>query len=602
MSTKHTSEKAEAAMLIAILVILAALTSCKPVEYKELAAPSIDSNLSMSLSGVNDGTNIYITIPAVNTARSYGYTIDNGTAEQGPVIKIIDTEFSNGTYVLMIPSADVDADASLTFWASPSAEPSASSWVKIGTVSSIETAPDISVEPEGYMAEREETSAVIIMRNEPVPSQMIYKVIEAEGKEIEYSSDLNVITISGLNQDETYTIEIFHAYRNEPENFGNTPLSLDIPAYDSSVILDIAETSAGDGIEIRGSIESLADMKLVNLDTGNEYSMEESSFIFPSFDSGLFQVEAKSGRGIVKSNMLHYTAPIGNFIQKETEKAGCQHYWFDISVADGIAAEDFNVSVRGMDVDVDASSSNGIVSFIVSGLPSAHSDIAVLISYKDEDPYRTAIMTDDFEGTYSFNGDVVYSERPFGTQIKQPDFRFSVDARLTDSDKSQYRYYFYISPDDPKQTLDNGNPIVPEKTRICPLIDPAVDGDAIGNSERNKIDYTGNSSYQIAYQWNNEKWNKSTYAVESWYVVSTEVKNDSYAATVSSRAMGTDNQTKTEFHFEEDEEGNVYLVYRNEITGGLGAMFGGNDCIVKNANPASGDDKYTFRLYPQEEN
>ena len=600
MSAKNITEKAKAAMLIAILIILAALTSCKPVEYKELTAPGIDSNLSMSLSGVNDGTYIYITIPAVNTARSYGYTIDNGTAEQGPVIKIIDTEFSNGTYVLMIPSEDVEGESALIVWASPAAEPSAASWVRIGAVGSITDAPKISVQPEGYVSEREEASAVIIMRNEPVPSQMVYKVIEANGKEIECSSNLNVITISGLESAETYSIEIYHAYKNEPENFGNTPLTLEIPVYDSSVTLGIKETSDGNGIEILESIDGLDNIRLINLDTDTVYQMKESSFIFPAFDSGRFQIEAKSGSNTVKSDILYYTTPIENFIKNET--IGRQHYWFDLAVADGIAAKDFNVSVRGRVVDVDTSASNGLVSFTVSGLPSASSDIVVAISYKDEDSYRNIIATDDFEGTYSFDGDVVYSEKPFGTQNKYSGFKFSVAVGVNNSDKSHYRYYFYVSPDDPKQTLDNGSPIVPEKTRICPLIDPSVDGDAIGNSEGNKIDYAGNSSYQLAYQWNNEKWNKSTYAVESWYVVSADVKNDSYITTVSSHAMGTDNQTKTEFHFVEDEDGNPCLIYRNEITDGFGAIFGGNDCIVKNANPHSGDDKYTFRLYLQEEN
>ncbi len=594
-------------MLIAILVILAALTSCKPVEYKELAAPSIDSNLNMSLSGVNDGTNIYITIPAVSTARSYGYTIDNGTAEQGPVIKIIDTVFSNGTYVLMIPSADVEADASLTFWASPSAEPSASSWVKIGTVSSIETAPDISVEPEGYMAEREETSAVIIMRNEPVPSLMIYKVIEAEGKEIEYSSDLNVITISGLNQDETYTIEIFHAYRNEPENFGNTPLSLDIPAYDSSVILDIAETSAGDGIEIRGSIEGLADMKLVNLDTGNEYSMEESSFIFPSFDSGLFQVEAESGSNKVTSDILYYTTPIENFIQNET--IGRQHYWFDLAVADGINAEDFDVSVRGCEVDVDTSSSNGIASFTVSGLESS-SDYTVSIRYKDEDPYRETITTDSFGGTYIFSGNAYDMDK------KDPyDFNFAVDVSLNDNygpGESGYRYYFYVSPLDEKHTLPNGQPVIENEVRISPLIDPAVDGASTGDSEENYINYIGSSSYQLAYQWNNEKWNTSTATVNKWFIDSASATADSYKTQVSSNAdfelfpgskpLNTNAITTTEFAFIEDYEGNPFIRFCNKITGGDPFATIGNQYLIKNANPISGDDEYTFRLYLQEEN
>ena len=160
-------------MLIAILIILAALTSCKPVEYKELTAPGIDSNLSMSLSGVNDGTYIYITIPAVNTARSYGYTVGSSSA---PIAA--QTEFSNGYYVIIIPSGIIAGDestVSVTIWASPYSDPSSvvdPGWVSIGTVGTITAAPDISVQPEGFVSERYEDSALIIMHDEPVPSRM----------------------------------------------------------------------------------------------------------------------------------------------------------------------------------------------------------------------------------------------------------------------------------------------------------------------------------------------------------------------------------------------------------------------------------------------
>ena len=588
MSKKHQIEKAKATLLIAIFFILAALSSCKPVEYKELTAPSIDSSLSMSLSGVDDGTNIYITIPAVSTARSYGYTFGSSSA---PIAA--QAEFSNGTYVIIIPNGFYSEDgavAEVRIWASPYSDPSSvvnPGWVNIGTVGTIADAPDISVQPEGFVSERHEDSVLIIMHDEPVPSRMEYRVEYEDGSPADFEYDLNEITVSGLEANETYNICIYHAYKtadSSESEFGDNPLSLEIPAYDPSVTLDIKETSDGKGIEIVGAPGNLSNIKLKNLDTGNSYDMDGNVFSFTAFDSGSFRIEAKDGSQTVRSNIIYYTTPLEDFI--ENGKEGRQHYWFDIRVADESFANNLTAFVLGGD-EVKGVYDNGVVSFTISDLSSA-SPYTLSVRYGNTASFLTEIGTLSFEGRYMFDGDAYTANR----NTPSP-FNFTVDVVENETPNTPYKYLIYA--------VDSG--IEPETVRISPLYSPEL-GD---HSSTMPIQYKGDTSYQKAYQWNNTKWNSLAassplFIPTSWSVSGgSALEIDRYRYLVESIAFGMPTTTETIFSFSENDDRStpeLLLIFYNKIQGDDGDFIvsTGNGALWKNAE---GSDPYTFTLVYQ---
>ena len=614
MSTKHITEKAKAAMLIAILIILAALTSCKPVEYKELTADGIDSSVPFNGEAISNGSLISVSFKAIPGARSYGYTFPEGSDKPAPGVI---TDFMSGTYGMTINLYGGEEYSSVTIWASPYVDPSSASdpgWIKLKTIPVSREIPDINtVKPQGFISERTENSAIIVMTDEPFPGQMVYDVTAADNKEVKFTQDINVIYIEDISN-EALTVTVRHAYK--PADgvytvFGTETESFDLEPADFKVFVDISVSEDGERIFISDPavFDGYTEIKLVNIDNENDsYEITDVNdpFVFDRFDTGLFQIQAKKGDEAdpsLASNIIQYTTPLSIFIDenKTEERSGRQHYWLSIPVAEGITASDFEaIIIENPSLEPTITISDGKASISFSDLSSV-SDYTAVIAAGDS-YYRDAFTTKSFEGTYKFNGAVKYGILGTGTE----QFEFSLNVVLNENYDSHYKYYFYVSSEDPKQNLSNGIHISDE-TRICPLIDPAVDGDDIGNSEENKIDYQGSLPYQLAYQWNNEKWNTNKDAVVNFWYIDPSTPDiqeiDSYTTIVASNAtlgMSTMAKTTTRFELIEDELGKANIEFFNKITGGdPGAAFG-NYYLRKNKNPVDGDE-YTFRLL-QEEN
>ena len=597
MSTKHTSEKAEAAMLIAILVILAALTSCKPVEYKELAAGGIDTSASLNGEAISSGSLISVFFKAIPGARSYGYTFPDGSDKPAPGVI---TDFRSGIYGMTINLYSGEEYSSVTIWASPYVDPSAATdpgWVSLGTIPVSHEIPDINtVKPEGFVSERTGNSATIVMTDEPFPGQMVYDVTADNGK-VSFTQEANILYLDGLSN-EALTVTIHHAYKpseGEDPVFGTETASFDLETAEFSIFVDISVSEDGESILISdpSAFKGYDEIWLVNIDEDNDsYEITDATepFVFSRFDAGLFQIQAKKENEVepsLASNIIQYTTPLSMFIDenKGDERSGRQHYWLSIPVAEGITGADFEaVIIEKPDLEPSITISGGMADISFSDLSSL-SDYTAVIAAGDS-YYRDAFTTKSFEGVYSFKGTVIYT--PLFLEKKDPDFSFTVNVVENEKD---YRYLIYAA--------DPG--VASETIRISPLYATAL-GDY---SEENPIPYDGSSSYQKAYQWNNAKWNSSIISPENWRVLpNSTVKIDYYEYFVQSSAAGFQPVTKTSFEFVENDDSSAVLIFYNKIQGNENDadVRMGNNALKKNANPAFGDDKYTFRLYLQEEN
>lgn len=595
MSTKHIIEKAKAAMLIAILIILAVLTSCKPVEYKELTADGIDSSVPFNGEAISNGNLISVSFKAIPGARSYGYTFPEGSDKPAPGVI---TDFMSGTYGMTINLYGGEEYSYVTIWASPYVDPSSASdpgWIKLKTISVSREIPDINtVKPQGFISERTENSAIIVMTDEPFPGQMVYDVTADDNKEVKFTQDINVIYIEDISN-EALAVTVRHAYKpaeGEDPVFGTGTASFDLEPADFKVFVDISVSEDGERIFISDPavFDGYTEIKLVNIDNENDsYEITDVNdpFVFDRFDTGLFQIQAKKGdeeEPSLASNIIQYTTPLSIFIDenKTEERSGRQHYWLSIPVAEGITASDFEaIIIENPSLEPTITISDGKASISFSDLSSV-SDYTAVIAAGDS-YYRDAFTTKSFEGVYSFSGTVKYT--PLIWEKEDKNFNFTVNVVANEKD---YKYLIYAVDSD----------IGSETIRISPLYAAEL-GDY---SEEDPIPYEGNSSYQRAYQWNNKKWNSSPFDPDNWKVLSNgTVEIDYYEYYVQSSAAGFYPITKTSFEFLENDDSSAVLIFYNKIQGNESDtdVKMGNNALRKNAE----GDPFTFILtYQGKEN
>ena len=417
------------------------------------------------------------------------------------------------------------------------------------------------------------------MMNEPDPGKMVYGYsIGNSGTVMDVPGNASEFTIQGLTAAET-DVKIYHRYSNDP-SFASDSLVLPVKAWTKDSVMTLEETDSG--LAVTGIPEG-SSIRLVNAATGHELAgksdVSGTSYTFKAagfseFDTGIFQVIASSSDGDAVSNSLDYTTPI----KLSSSKEGRQHYWASIPVSSGINADEvFSIGITGYpNADIEISSSGDIT---ISGLPS-NTPITGYIRGGDQS-YLLDFTTDDFVGTYIF-----YDADAFNKNMD----KFAVYVGLA-PEESDCMYYFYAS-------TENDKPYKPSSDtslRLCPLIDPEIDTLPSGNGY---IPYEGTTSYQMAYQWNNEKWNSmaSIMSPSEWKITDFSVDNaiDSYTATVESVALGTTNKTKTDFRFIESSDSHnpeVFLVFYNQIVEG---SIIGNSFTYTNREP----DSILEGLYP----
>ena len=579
-----------------ISLIFSLLLSCSPVSNDDIAAPDFTVD-EESIHGVSASWNergITASFPAVDEARSYGYTFD---ADTDPIAGKVEFHPRSGRYTMLIPLPEREkTEYDITIWASSAPVPSAVAdpgWQRVRSNLAVRYSEvDInSIEPHGYVVERGEDYAEIAVIDEPKPGEMSYKVLFPDGEELEFRS-VSSFTLEGIGRSRQ-EIQLFHSYGDDV--YGELPETIVIEQYTAPAVLSL--NLSGDNLSVSGIPSGYRSVEIMNTETrdvlasaavsGSSYTFTPSSF--EGFDSGVFCAVATGPEGMVVSPSIPYTVPLEDMIV--SHEVMRQHYKVTIRVPENIDTSMFygeitNEPTAGFHARFNDEKE---LELIISGLSSDTSYRGGKITVGDEEIIIPQFTTDDFTGTYAYrcpekNPDRIYMDA------------FIVDIRFAKDENpgSQSKYYFYASPEDPANTEKRSD------MRISPLIDGEV---AIGT----EIQYEGNTPYQRTYQWNNGKWNTSTAVVNYWKVVSYTAAADSYSAVNSSNATmsglpAVSADTTSSYTLTEDEDGNASLIFFNKITStGMAAV--GNTFIRKNIAPEpelkalfGSDDKYAFIL------
>ena len=316
---------------------------------------------------------------------------------------------------------------------------------------------------------------------------------------------------------------------------------------------------------------------------------------YSGFDSGIFYAAATGENGRIISQNVAFTVPLDE-LDVSAPVVMRQHYKITLPVADGVSASLFTldlINVPTAQLELRPTGNGNEAELIITGLSSDTAYMGGRIIAGETEIPVEAFTTEDFIGTYIYESPVKDPGKGFMDKFVV-DVKF---AKETNPD-SLSKYYFFASPDDPFNTTHSTT------IRMSPLIDGEV-------PYGERIDYTdGNKPYQVAYRWNNNKWNFNEFAeVYNWAVLSYEASSDSYTAEAVSKGgipgLTTDAITTSSYNLVEDVSGNAYLVFFNKITGGDSMASIGNSYIRKNIEPDEelfGKDNaaYTFVLAMEE--
>ena len=566
-----------------LFLILIMMASCSPIE--ETAIPKEDVTIaadaaSIDMSASNDRRGISLSFKPVSGARSYAISI-GGSEEKMQLSPVLE----NGTYTvyLELPDGTIGQSSSLSlkFYASASLMPD--SWTELFTISAPYKRPDINtIAPKADVTERDETKAVITIIDAP-ESDMQYKVT-IDGKDTTSSS--STITITGLDPDRSYTATISHRYKDEA-SYGTLTTEIRIGQY-AAISVDTDEATRD--IKVTGIPEGLTTIRLVKLGsqeiTIKEESVSGETHIFPaslftSFDIGTFQVFAEDGKGnTVQSNEFPYYSSVPKISKATT---GRQHQIIEFPVSSNVTNLSGTASIGD---DVDITIANNTATAVISGLESLTSyedpTIKITSGLASVDIQLETFTTESFAGRYEF---LDTAADPNKKQMGK--FAVSVEFNENYPESSDYKYY--ISSDEGTGTH-----------RIMPLIDPKQDKDV-----PNPVPYDSkdeNTVYQLAYQWNNKKWNTSPFDPSTWFIKETDNIEEVFITVVSSKAIGVEVETTTRFEFMENEDFVPYVVFYNKITFPKSGFLDYNSFLNKNRICIDQgfldkeDGPYTFRL------
>ena len=277
-----------------LFLFLIFTVSCSPIE--ETTIPKEDVTIAadaeeIDMTASNDRRGISLSFKPVSGARTYAISLD-GSEEKIRLSPVLE----DGTYKAYVELPDgtirQSSSVSLRFFASSSLSPDA--WTELFTVSAPYVRPEIStIAPKAEVTERNETEAVITIIDAPEPD-MQYR-ITIEGKDI--TSSASAISISGLDPAKSYSVTIYHKYR-EDADYGPLTAEVMIGQY-AAITVDIDEATRD--IEVAGIPEGFTSIRLVKAGEPDITIKEESvsgethtfpASLFPSFDIGTFQIFA----------------------------------------------------------------------------------------------------------------------------------------------------------------------------------------------------------------------------------------------------------------------------------------------------------------------
>ncbi len=545
------------ALIIIMMVLL--FISCSPVtsESIEETGTAISADKSIMISSSNNGRYINLVFKAVSGAKQYAASINE--INDGSIF-VLDTEFSNGIYTASIDITGVASENNTTYSVMLYAASSLLNpeWTELFTIDADYQRDDIdSIAPEATLVKRGTDFAEVEILNAP-ESDMTYQVTIDGISYGQFSS--GSFTIKGLEETESYTAEIAHKY-NDGE-YGVLTKELIIGEYEGEQTLTL---EVNDGyLTVSGLKSDYSEIELVKNETdrvvfSSKISGSSQTYTFKdafsAFDIGTFRVRAKGSSSTVISNNKFYVTDLDAI--KNTTEIGRQHYKVTFPVAEDVDIS--SITVKGATLKSSGDNAVLLISDLTSMTTYSDYNVTLTLSGSGSSMVSFNFTTKSFAGDYKWTTTKSPSSGYYASQ-------FYVTVVENDNSTSKYRYYILENEDS-------------NKYRIMPLIDSAID-----TVTENPVPYGDDEnlvSYQKTYQWNNNKWNASSFNVDSWSIVDSRstAYTDAYVTYVESTALGSMTVvTQTSFTFTEDEDLNPSIIYYNKI------IEGDNDYSVKFGN------------------
>ncbi len=588
-----------------LLFMILIIASCSPFNADDLdeSGAGLEIGEDFEITAVDDGTTITLTFKAIPNAALYGYSV---TTDNIVALSNENRTFSNGYYTYKVEKAQLEAAfgkaraaSQLRLYASTSSETPKWLFVKV-----FEIKVQIGDNVPDFIARARKKDSVRLEANSEVDSgNMTYKV-DFNDQSVEFTSSQLPYTLEGIGES-AITLTISHKVTGD-EKFGSGTQTLEVAEYDPRAVDSIRFTINEDGSLTLSDIIDNGNKNVCIFIDGTEEPFATDSYAesvtFPAetFGTGLFTANFKAAvynESISEENAAVSTDPFTytSKLTKQTETIGRQRYSVEIPVSEKMPAG-YSISFSGSIADKLKSEQTE------SGIRIFTDDMA-LVS-KTDYSFGIAINGNPFDNikfkTESFAGEYIWE----ATSSKDGNYatQFAVTVKDAESIKpgTELGYYIYTSEEDILYTTPN-SPYLNNfsEIRISPMYDPTP---TLGESNNaSSIDKSG-------YNWNNAKWNSSTYTAE---LVSCTVKSnnlDSIISTVTSESsmMNAQAITTTTINFKE-KNGNCYLVFYNKITDSPFAIpdlvIGpGNDALRKNPSPNNNifeENEYTYSLIRQ---